>query len=415
MLEKDEENGICKLPRSVIHGIMERLPLKDGARMSILSSKWRNNWRTLPGLVLDDNFFIQVLGYKLYSTHEYSRIVSKILLQHKGPITKFSLDIPEAMGKDPDVYQWIQFLSGNYIKEFTLTIFNKLQIQLPSPLFSCPNLTKLRLRGCVFKPPRSFKGFQYLVSVDFEDVYGFTISKFVAKCPLLEDFSLRNHNNGVDQLCGVLRTLPLLEFTHVRNLDLTSFNSCSELFCTIRIIQSCPNVETLHISVKVSEKMTDSVEFNLTTSDLSYKFLQLRNVTVRFDRGSGFELKLIVEFLLACSPVLEMINLEINEQLNAKAKLNVSKKLMQFHKAFSNIIIFTSMASRVDQASDTYSYSDDEDEEIGGYSSCNLNDTPIPESEMEEYSGTDGNHHIISSDDDIKEVVDILQGNTFNF
>lgn len=103
--------------------------------------------------------------------------------------------------------------------------------------------------------------------------------------------------------------------------------------------------------------MTDSVEFNLTTSDLSYKFLQLRNVTVRFDRGSGFELKLIVEFLLACSPVLEMINLEINEQLNAKAKLNVSKKLMQFHKAFSNIIIFTSMASRVDQASDTYSYS----------------------------------------------------------
>ncbi|XP_021840380.2 uncharacterized protein [Spinacia oleracea] len=64
-------------------------------------------------------------------------------------------------------------------------------------------------------------------------------------------------------------------------------------------------------------------------------------------------------------------------------------------------------------------FPDDEDEEIDGYSGFNLNDAPIPESEMEEDSGSDGNHHIISydnsSDDDMEEVGDILQGNAVYF
>uniref|UniRef100_A0A803L7F9 FBD domain-containing protein n=1 Tax=Chenopodium quinoa TaxID=63459 RepID=A0A803L7F9_CHEQI len=129
-----------------------------------------------------------------------------------------------------------------------------------------------------------------------------------------------------------------LPFTHVRNLRVTNIDSCKDLSYAVGILRCCPNVEKLQISVKISENTADSAE-DKWSCNLSSKFLQLRSIDVRLNSGSAEELKL-VEFLLACSPVLQTFNLEIVKELDVDVKMKMSKKLMQFHMAFSDITVF---------------------------------------------------------------------------
>ncbi|WMV53802.1 hypothetical protein MTR67_047187 [Solanum verrucosum] len=49
----DNEDRISYLPRNIIDHIFELLPVEDAARTSILSTKWRYIWATVPNLVLD--------------------------------------------------------------------------------------------------------------------------------------------------------------------------------------------------------------------------------------------------------------------------------------------------------------------------------------------------------------------------
>lgn len=210
------QDRISDLPENLIHGIMECLPLRDAARMSVLSKTWRENWLTLPALVLDDPFFKDVLGKKRNNIFEYSSIVSKILLQHYGPITKFTLHIPRTVC--PDIIQWILSLSVNCIKEVTLVNWGEISM-LPSHFFACTNLTKLKLNSFYFNPPPSFKGFPNLLSVDLENICFLNdhiLEDFVAKCPLLEKLSLKDP--GTYELPRLVINAPNLKYLTVSGI-----------------------------------------------------------------------------------------------------------------------------------------------------------------------------------------------------
>ncbi|CAI0458695.1 unnamed protein product [Linum tenue] len=47
---------ITNLPADVIQRILVFLPIKDAAKTSILTSKWRHLWRSIPQLVFDKRF-----------------------------------------------------------------------------------------------------------------------------------------------------------------------------------------------------------------------------------------------------------------------------------------------------------------------------------------------------------------------
>lgn len=49
---------------------------------------------------------------------------------------------------------------------------------------------------------------------------------------------------------------------------------------------------------------------------------------------------MLIEFLLACSPVLQTFTLDIHEEVDADAKMTISRKVMQFNKSLNNNIFF---------------------------------------------------------------------------
>ncbi|KAK1413467.1 hypothetical protein QVD17_35240 [Tagetes erecta] len=160
------------MPGHLIDVILERIPLQDAVKTSILSRMWRYKWTTMRELVFDRRFSERLLNNGMLGTHVLIRVIYQVLLLHIGPIPKFHLYIPNIpFDGFKEVDEWILFLSTKGVKDLSL-ISSIQRYRLPSYMFSCLELRKLELFNCTFNPPLQFEGFLnletlVLVNVEF--------------------------------------------------------------------------------------------------------------------------------------------------------------------------------------------------------------------------------------------------------
>ncbi|KAJ0809812.1 putative F-box domain, FBD domain, leucine-rich repeat domain superfamily [Helianthus annuus] len=193
----DDDDIISNFPEDLINPILERLPVKEAARTSLLSKRWRYRWTTMRKLVFLYGFSGQFLKIGAYRQHGFIRVVNQIMIKHQGPISKFVLHIPKEIVLDSfqEVDLWMLILSRKSVRE--LHIVNSNQIyQIPSSVFSCLELRVLVLCGCIFNLPLEFKGFPnleeiYLLYVTFGGNSGGT----VINLPQLKKLSLQSCGN----------------------------------------------------------------------------------------------------------------------------------------------------------------------------------------------------------------------------
>lgn len=172
---------ISDLPTNVISCILDRMPLLHAVRTSVLSTKWRYNWSLVTRLDFDFHFYEELKSLaegkdakfvKYEFKYVFERIITKVLVLHIGNLEKVIIYIP-GLKSDlvPDIQPWLYILSKKNIKELVLegphTGPYKL---LPTCLFSCLNLTTLKLKNFICTPPSTFKGFRDLVSLQFVKV-----------------------------------------------------------------------------------------------------------------------------------------------------------------------------------------------------------------------------------------------------
>lgn len=269
---------VSGLPRNIVNNILERMPVRDAARTSILSRKWRYIWSSHPHVVLHKDFFEHNFIRNKpppFSADEFVYAIEKILLLHSGPILKFFFYIPNFLydwGRHVD--QWLLFLSRNGIKELKLDNWSPNPYKLPSYVFFCPELTYLKLRSCIFKPPDSFGGFGKLVTLHFDSI-AFTDDIFrtpLPTAPLLESLKFLRCS-GIEHFrihAPRLQTLNAISSSNVKSL-------CS---------QGSPNLAILSI---VLGKMANSPAQVQTINLSDYLGDWPRISTLCFD---GFFLKL---------------------------------------------------------------------------------------------------------------------------
>ncbi|KAJ9559055.1 hypothetical protein OSB04_013669 [Centaurea solstitialis] len=220
-----EGDRLSNLPESLVGLILERLPIQDAVRTSILSKKWRYRWTTMTSLVLDKQFSRKYANNGAYDHNGFIRIVNQVIILHPRPITKITLHIPQMhLDSFQEIDQWMLFLSRNGIRVLVFTNSNR-PYKLPSQLSSCSKLRKLKLENCIFAPPLKFEGF-----------------------PNLESLSLTKIDFRADS-CGTLVNLPRLK-------RLTFF--------------SCKNVHNFKINAQKLEYL-----FVVTYPDALLLFLRL--------------------------------------------------------------------------------------------------------------------------------------------
>ncbi|KAI0520164.1 hypothetical protein KFK09_007635 [Dendrobium nobile] len=175
------EDRISTLPSNIIELILMYLPIAEAVRTSILSSRWRYQWCTIPHLRFDKQSVSLPVKYKL------ENVVDQVLLLHSGPIHKFAFDAYSGIKDVAPVDRWLVFLSRNYLKELALKFCASSLYKLPTALYSCQAIVSLDLHDCEFKLPRSFNGFNCLNILLLENI-SISESDFaslISKCPLL--------------------------------------------------------------------------------------------------------------------------------------------------------------------------------------------------------------------------------------
>ncbi|KAJ0809806.1 putative F-box domain, FBD domain, leucine-rich repeat domain superfamily [Helianthus annuus] len=218
-----EEDRISNLPEHLIDSILERLPIQDVIRTSILSKKWRYKWRSMRAVVFDEQISKKLAKNGAFGRHGFIRVINQVLLLHMGSISKFYLCIPDMfLDSFQDVNRWMLYLSTKGVKDFTITNSNQ-RYQLPRCVFSCLELRKLELNKCIFKPPLQFEGFLYLESLVFNNV----------------DFMIDLGGTAIN--LPQLKKLIMRSCTKVYNLKIHATN------LQVLLIMNCPDVMLLEL------------------------------------------------------------------------------------------------------------------------------------------------------------------------
>ncbi|CAH1451068.1 unnamed protein product [Lactuca virosa] len=385
---KSGGDRISNLPEHLIASIIERLPIQDAVRTCIISKKWRYIWTEMRELVFDNQFsnkfakngafgrngFIRIIKQVLtlskgpilkfakngaFGGNEFIRIINQVLTLHKGPILKFHLHIPNIfLDSFEEVDQWMLLLSRTGVRELILVSSNRCY-ELPSYVFSCLELTKLKLHNCFFKPPLKFEGFLNLEELILRHIdFGANLCGTKINLPQLKKLSLHSCSNVYNfnikatnlfrlAIILLLKTLTAgnipkwlqqpynsLRYLWFRKFQLGDVDQLRGALCLLR---NSPNLRTLGMNL---EKLFQKPRVNLGPASsileslncLDYKLYQLQNFVITSIEGSKPEM-LFIKLLLSHSPSLEKVTIRPSGSSSVQERLNIAKDVMWFPRA----------------------------------------------------------------------------------
>ncbi|KAJ1695334.1 hypothetical protein LUZ63_012032 [Rhynchospora breviuscula] len=174
--ESQEVDYISNLPDDLRLEILLKLSIRELARTSILSSKWKDSWIYVPSLIFEENS----------NESRLIDMVDNVLMAHHSTILQFKL--VSKYSCNTAINRWLLFLYANGIKDLQLNFSDDEQCNIPFLFFSCHTLERVNVSCCSFNVPDCFQGFKLLRTLSLQkfDLTGISIGNLVSSCPLLE-------------------------------------------------------------------------------------------------------------------------------------------------------------------------------------------------------------------------------------
>ncbi|KAM0047827.1 putative F-box domain, leucine-rich repeat domain superfamily, F-box-like domain superfamily [Helianthus debilis subsp. tardiflorus] len=347
------QDFISNMPDKVVTNILDRLPLPHAMRTSVLSRNWRFKWTMLSQLVFYDSF-----SWNLRKDENRLRVISRLLLHLRGPITKFVLYIDEGLNVE-DLNHWTMFLSRKGIKDLTIGKRNKPLVKLPTHLFTCLELKHLKLSNWCIQLPTTFHGFPNLLSLELLQV-NFESGKFeefITLCPVVEILKMSDLRSKVkpDDFAK-LANLKTLSLTTTPFSDIDEPITITSSSAIFELLAFLPKLQELQLSFprcKFTEggskkRFPDAfpclkslILKKICSPEVDYNTmgpLQLRSVMFNCLKGSENELRLI-KYLLACSPFLKKIEIYFQNSIKRHEQSMFATKLLKIQRAYPEVDI----------------------------------------------------------------------------
>ncbi|XP_066160014.1 F-box/FBD/LRR-repeat protein At1g13570 [Oryza sativa Japonica Group] len=191
--------GIPELPWELQDAILARLPLRDAARSSVLSSSWGRSWRHLGELDFVSSPPPAAASLPVAAATavacDKAAIDAILLHQHPGPVQRVRLRVTDELL--PGVPAWMASLSEKGIQSLDLTV-RAMYRPPPHPMhrsiFACRALRRLSLgRFALPAAPEHFAGFPALATLSLTGTAfrnARDLEALVAMSPRLEELRM---------------------------------------------------------------------------------------------------------------------------------------------------------------------------------------------------------------------------------
>ncbi|KAJ0792606.1 putative FBD domain, leucine-rich repeat domain superfamily [Helianthus annuus] len=345
-------------------------------------------------LDLQYQFSNQFLNIGAFSHNGFIRVISQIMIKHKGPILQFHLHIPKEIVLDSfqEVDLWMLILSRNNLRELIIANSNQIY-QIPTSVFSCRELRVLGLNKCIFKPPLEYKGFPnlkqiYLLYVNFGGNSGGTVINLpqlkklsLQSCGNVNNFNIKakklqnlrvtgcpDANAMVLQLLHRCLSKSVKDFIQVKRFSFTidayflkilaaekfpnslprvvqclqeleftsfSFGDLNQLQGALCMLRNSPNLKGLHVTHMPMGPETDlelTSNYIESLDSLDQTLFMLKTVEMTSVEGSRPEL-LFVKLLLDHSPHLESLIIRPSAKVDAEKRHSIAKNVLIFPRA----------------------------------------------------------------------------------
>ncbi|ESQ35184.1 hypothetical protein EUTSA_v10007510mg [Eutrema salsugineum] len=269
--KKGEDDMLTNLPVALLHQILLNLPTKDVVKSSVLSRRWKNIWKYVPGLDLECRDFF-VPGYQYCECGDYDDIyewdgydnicecedlsfkafagfVTRFLrFKSKSRIQNFSFSVNWCadVELDVDFFTWlINAVIKRKVKHLDLVgkTWGQDEVEIPRTVYTCESLVSLNLRDVDLPNPERVSLPSLKVMVLDEVVYSDdrAFEMLISGCPVLESLSITvdyfyGNNVKTFRVCSQ----SLLSFTYVGHDLFGSFRK-------LAAVLDAPRLERLRI------------------------------------------------------------------------------------------------------------------------------------------------------------------------
>ncbi|XP_056858517.1 FBD-associated F-box protein At5g44490-like isoform X1 [Raphanus sativus] len=224
LLSKEKEKGICQelpsrdddvissLPDSLISHMLSCLPTKEAVRTSVLSTRWKSLWLSVPSLRLASHDFPDYNSFVSFVDKSID-----LYREENSCLHKLELVIRKENDNDQScVTRWIDFVSTRKVNHLDLEcilVKREFLEAVPLSLYLCESLLYLRLHRVSLSGSESVSLPRLKTMCLEQNVYADEafLESFISSCPVLEDLSIvRRDDDNVKVLRVHSQTLTSL-------------------------------------------------------------------------------------------------------------------------------------------------------------------------------------------------------------
>ncbi|XP_062204049.1 uncharacterized protein LOC133906223 isoform X2 [Phragmites australis] len=309
-----EEDRIGRLPDATLRNIVSRLPTKDAARTTALSSRWRRLWASTP-LVLDDD-----------AGGLSPAAAAAALAYHPGPVRSARL----ASSQDHEaVASVFASLAGKDVADLLVVVNGSWPVEwrVPSDVLGCAALCRLWIGLCQF-PDTSGQAPVLLslqeLGIVHSSVQDRDLHAVIPRCPELQTFALvlsQDYPRYVHFWSGSLQCVVLwksmLREVHLDDtpkLDRLLVEPIADATTHIKIIKA-PKLKVLgYFDVGLHQLKIGNTVIKLGTKVNPNTMVRtLRTLALKVQFGVEDQVK-FVPLLLKCFPCLETLYITLASQ-----------------------------------------------------------------------------------------------------
>ncbi|KAM0899517.1 hypothetical protein ACQ4PT_021206 [Festuca glaucescens] len=350
--ETDEIDLISLLPNEILGTIISLLPTDDGVRTTILSSRWRNLWRSSP-LNLDDYdirrnkrwCYLRSCSYwrslddKHFRKNERQLIavISKILSRHQGSTRRLSLSHNYTSDIHDKLHGWFMSPALCHLEEIQiLHHYHVDETDEPLPLPALHRFAST-VRAAIFDfcsfPVDAPHGltFPHLKRLVLQDVAVSqdTLQGLLSGCSVLETLLLNDARSDHSDIRRVLinsSSLRIIENGYTVEVVIENA-PCLERLITFR---GCYGASSAYTPLFV--RIPDVHKVEILDSCLE---LHLREVVLKCYEGKRPDVN-FAKFFVLNAQVLELMKFGVNDSCTDKWRANQHKRLHLDSRASPN-------------------------------------------------------------------------------